>query len=158
MWEIPVCDRTPEDVYFALQKLEEWTLAELTGNPPETYPLKGCVNRDDLNRIEGNIKWLADRLSELGYPSGVHSRTWELSDLPTGDDILRILGNLTALTTAYYLPEGVRIPRSMAVYSEINDIEYLLLRLRELSDCMISCFIKTGSIKAGQARILPLRR
>jgi hypothetical protein len=35
------------------------------------YDLKGCLNQLDINRIEGNIAYLAEKFSDLAYPSSI---------------------------------------------------------------------------------------
>lgn len=65
VWIQPVYDRTNEDVAFAQEQIQKWIDAKLSGNPVETYELKGCFNLTDINRIEGDIQYISDRLDEL---------------------------------------------------------------------------------------------
>lgn len=159
IWIEPIFDRTEEDVSFAEGKIKEWIAAQLTGNPVETYDLKGCLNLSDLNRIEGNIQYLSDRLDELHYFSGASSKVWERSGLPTERDIRRILSNIRYIIAAYHQQEGVSdVPEDMATYSDINAIEENLYRIKQLLDSMVNGFQKSGMFTSGGMRMLPTRR
>ena len=62
VWINPVYDRTQEDVEYAKQKIAEWIAADTMENSLVVHDLKGCLNVSDLNRIEGNIKYLAEQI------------------------------------------------------------------------------------------------
>lgn len=159
VWIDPVFDRTQEDVSFAEEKIQEWIKAKLTGNPIETYELKGCLNLTDINRIEGNIQYLSDRLDELHYPPGTSCKVWERSGLPTERDIRRILSNVNLIISAYYQQDDVpTVPDSMGNYTDINAIEENLYRIKQLLDSMIAGFQKSGMFQSGAMRALPIRR
>ncbi len=83
------------------------------------YDLKGCVNLLDLNRIEGNIAYLSEKILDMVHPSNlfieraeqwdedgqpivetvireIHpsylfTKQWDKGDLPTENDIQRII-------------------------------------------------------------------
>lgn len=159
VWIDPVFDRTQEDVSIAEEKIQEWIKAKLTGNPIETYELKGCLNLTDINRIEGNIQYLSDRLDELHYPPGTSCKVWERSGLPTERDIRRILSNVNLIISAYYQQDDVpAVPDSMGNYTDINAIEENLYRIKQLLDFMIAGFQKSGMFQSGAMRALPIRR
>ena len=159
VWIEPVFDRTQSDVDFAEQQIQEWIAAQLTGNPIETYDLKGCLNLSDINRIEGNIQYLTDRLDELHYFSGTSTKTWERSGLPTERDIRRILSNVRYIIAAYHQQAGVPdVPEDMGTYSDINAIEENLFKIKQLLDSMVNGFQKSNMFKSGGMRMLPIRR
>lgn len=159
VWIDPVFDRTQEDVSFAEEKIQEWIKAKLTGNPIETYELKGCLNLTDINRIEGNIQYLSDRLDELYYPPGTSCKVWERSGLPTERDIRRIISNVNLIISAYYQQDDVSaVPDNMGTYTDINAIEENLYRIKQLLDSMVEGFQKSGMFKSGAMRMLPIRR
>lgn len=159
VWIDPVFDRTQEDVSFAEEKIQEWIKAKLTGNPVETYELKGCLNLTDINRIESNIQYLSDRLNELHYPPGTSCKVWERSGLPTERDIRRILSNVNLIISAYYQQDDVSaVPDDMGTYTDINAIEENLYRIKQLLDSMIAGFQKSGMFRSGAMRALPIRR
>lgn len=122
------------------------------------YDLKGCVNLIDLNRIEGNIAYLSDKLSELDYSSSVLTKQWDKGDLPTENDIQRIISNIRSLVDSFYQPSNApALPASMLSYGDVNSIERNIDLIKYLLDCMVNSFKKVGSYKSG-ATILPLRR
>lgn len=158
-WIEPVYDRTDEDVTFAKTQIQEWITEVLSGNPIETYDLKGCLNLVDINRIEGNIQFLSDTLSNLYYPPGTSCKVWAINGLPTARDIYRILNNVRLIISAYCQQTGVPdVPESMSTYSDINAVEENLLKIKELLDCMQAAFQKSAMFKSGVMRILPIRR
>lgn len=158
-WNEPVFDRTEEDVAFAKEQIQKWIDDVLTGNPVETYDLKGCLNLSDINRIEGNIQYLSDKLDELQYVTGTSNKTWKRDSLPTRGDIRRILSNLKAIIDAYHQQKGTAaLPDNMATYSEINAIEENLYNIKVLLDAMIMGFPKSGTFQSGSMRVLPIRR
>ncbi len=155
-WIQPIYDRTEEDVAFAQEQIRQWIEGKLSD---KTYELKGCLNLTDINRIEGNIQYISDRLSELNYPPGTFSKVWKQSDLPTAQDIERILSNIRLIIANYYQPEDVsEIPESMSTFSDINAIEKDLYAIKQLLDLMIEGFQKSGMFKSGAKRMLPIRR
>lgn len=122
------------------------------------YDLKGCLNLIDLNRIEGNIAYLSEKLSELDYSSSVLTKQWDKGDLPTENDIQRIISNIRSLVDSFYQPSNApALPSSMLSYENVNSIERNIDLIKYLLDCMVNSFKKVGSYKSG-ATILPLRR
>ena len=122
------------------------------------YDLKGCVNLIDLNRIEGNIAYLSEKLTEVDYPSNILTKQWNKGDLPTEIDIQRIISNIHSLVDSFYQPNHApTLPSSMLSYEDANSIERNIDLIKYLLDCMVNSFKKVGSYKSG-ATILPLRR
>lgn len=159
VWIEPIFDRTDEDVEFAREQISKWIAEELSGNPIETYDLKGCLNLVDLNRIEGNINYLNETLIKLHYPPGASSKTWERSGLPTARDISRILNNIRLIISVYHQQENApEVPESMGSYTDINAIEENLLLIKQLIDSMRASFQKSAAFQSGAMRILPIRR
>lgn len=159
VWVTPIFDRTEEDVAFAQEQIQKWIDVKLSGNPVETYELKGCFNLTDINRIEGDIQYISDRLDELYYPPGTSCKTWERSGLPTAKDVERILSNVRLIIAAYHQRVGVPdVPDSMSNVSDINDLEENLYAIKQLLDSMVERFQKSGMLKSGAMRMLPIRR
>lgn len=159
VWIEPIFDRTDEDVEFAREQISKWIAEELSGNPIETYDLKGCLNLVDLNRIEGNINYLNETLTKLHYPPGASSKAWERSGLPTARDISRILNNIRLIISVYYQQQKApEVPESMGSYTDINAIEENLLLIKQLIDSMRESFQKSAAFQSGAMRILPIRR
>jgi hypothetical protein len=148
------------------------------------YDLKGCLNLLDINRIEGNIAYLAEKISELVYPSNlfierataldergqpieivyevspsnISTRQWEKDNLPTESDTQRIIANVRSLVDSFYQHSDAPIlPTEMLGYSGVNAIERNIDLIKYLLDCMVGSFKKVGAYKCG-ATYLPLRR
>ena len=159
VWIDPVFDRTQEDVEFAIEKIAEWVAANITGNPLVVHDLKGCLNVSDINRIEGNISYLAGELTRLYYPPDTSTKSWSVSDMPNEQDVSRILYNVRALITAFYKHnDAPEVPNRMLDYNDVNAIELNLSLIKELLDCMTASFQKSGTIKSGGTMFLPIRR
>ena len=122
------------------------------------YDLKGCLNQFDINRIEGNIAFLAEKFTELSYPSDVDTRQWEKDNLPTEKDIQRIIANIRSLVATFYQPPNApALPSTILNYNDINSIEKNIDLIKHVLDCMVGSFKKVGAYKCG-ATNLPLRR
>ena len=150
------------------------------------YDLKGCLNLIDINRIEGNIEYLAEKFSEFihpsnlfveraerwdvngqpidesiraSYPPTVITKQWGKDSLPNEYDIQRIIDNIRALVTTFYQPNNAPIlPTTMSSYNDINAIEKNIDLIKYLLDCMVSSFKKSGTFKSGSTIFLPTRR
>ena len=123
------------------------------------YDLKGCLNLIDINRIEENIAYLSERLTELAYPSNTYTKQWGRDSLPTEQDVQRIIENIQSLVSAFYQPsDAPTLPTAMASYEDINSIEKNIDLIKYLLDCMVSSFKKAGAYKSGSNTHLPIRR
>lgn len=125
----------------------------------DVYELKGCLNLLDLNRIEGNIAFLAEQMESYSYAPNIHGKLWTNVDMPTQNDMSRIVENIRSLISAFYSPDNPpSLPTTMLSYSDINAIEENLYLIKQLLDCMASSFKKVGTIKSGSTTFLPIRR
>lgn len=125
----------------------------------DVYDLKGCLNLGDLNRIEGNIAYLAELMESFSYSPNIHGKRWSKADMPNQNDMSRIVENIRSLISAYYSPDAPpSLPVTMLSYTDINAIEKNLYLIKQLLDCMQSSFKQVGTIKSGSNTFLPLRR
>ena len=125
----------------------------------DVYELKGCFNLLDLNRIEGDIAFLAEHMEEFAYAPNIHGKEWNRIDMPNQNDMSRIVDNIRALIDAFYTPDNPpSLPSTMLSYSDINAIEENLYLLKQMLDCMQTSFKKVGTIKSGSRMLLPIRR
>ena len=125
----------------------------------DVYDLKGCLNLNDLNRIEGNILYLAGKLESYGYAPNIHGKMWTKSDMPNQNDMSRILDNIRDIIGAYYSPDNPpSLPTTMLSYNDINAIEENLYLIKELLECMKKSFKVVGTFKSGATTHLPIRR
>ena len=153
-WIEPIYDRTESDLAYALEMLAAW-LEDCSG----VEDLKGALNVSDLNRIEGNIAYLSGLLHEFEYNPPTSSKEWTRSGIPNERDVQRILLNIHAILARYYVPSGTpEVPEGMKHYDEINAIEEILLRVKEVMDIMIASFKKSDTFQSNSKLFLPKRR
>lgn len=125
----------------------------------DVYDLKGCLNLCDLNRIEGNIAYLAELMESFSYSPNIHEKHWTRADMPNQNDMSRIVENIRSLISAYYSPDAPPpLPTTMLSYADINAIEENLYLIKQMLDCMQSSFKRVGTIKSGSKTFLPIRR
>ena len=125
----------------------------------DVYDLKGCLNQIDLNRIEENVAYIADKMESFFFHPNIHHKRWSKGDLPNQNDMSRIMDNIRSITGSFYSPNNApTLPTTMLSYSDINAIEENLYLIKELLDCLESSFKKTGTIKSGSTIFLPIRR
>ena len=125
-WIQPIFDRTDEDVlkaitydnigykYLAQEQKAEWDNG-----------LKGALNYTDINRIENNIKYLAN-LYEI---ADIYSKTdWTYTDIITRGYFRKILDDIDKLRTFFKVfddtPQTPNCP--INTYQQVNDIEKIL--------------------------------
>lgn len=125
----------------------------------DVYELKGCLNLLDLNRIEGNIAYLAELMESFSYSPNIHGKQWGRADMPNQNDMSRIIENIRDLMRAFYSPDNPpSLPTTMLSYRDINAIEENLYLIKQLLDVMQTSFKKVGTIKSGSRMLLPIRR
>lgn len=93
-----VTDRTAEDV-AEWKVLKEKAWDSMTEEEKARWTRgKGAYNYEDLNRVEGAVFMLANRMKELGVHVPVLTKTdWGVGDAPTESDLKRYFGNLATL-------------------------------------------------------------
>lgn len=157
-WVEPIFDRTQEDVDFAIQKINEW-VEKGSSVAREVRDLKGCLNLSDLNRIEGNIDYLARTLEEYQYNSGAICKKWTGTGLPDETDIKRILNNVRSIIDVFcQRPTAPFVPNDLLKYQQVNDVEENLFLIKELLEIMVNSFKKSGTFNSGSTMFLPIRR
>jgi hypothetical protein len=99
---------------------------------PEVTDLKGCLNAADLNRIEGNIDYLQTELN-LTRPGAllhlISKVDWSVTDIPSREDVLRILVNLRSMRWKVHptvLDQVPELPDTVEDYADLNKIEKTL--------------------------------
>ena len=109
-WIAPVYNRTAADVAAGAEKC--------------------YFSAEALNRIEGNLQYLADLLGAVG----VHTRSWTSTDFLRLSDMQRILANLAAVRDAYHaMPGSPDIPELPAtLWSDVNAIEEITAGILDL--------------------------
>ena len=109
-WIAPIYDRTAADVTAGAEKC--------------------YFSAEALNRIEGNLQYLAELLGA----AGVETRSWEATDFLRLSDMKRILTNLATVRDAYHaLPGSPDVPEPPAtLWSDVNTIEEITAGILEL--------------------------
>ena len=131
----------------------------LTFDLDDVIDLKGCLNLRDLNRIEGDIAFLAEMMEIYFYTPNIRGKQWTNVDLPNQNDMSRIIANIRALVDAFYSPDDPPpLPSTMLSYEDINAVEKNLYLIKQLLDVMQTSFKKAGTNKSGFTTFLPLRR
>ena len=142
-WEEPIFDRTQADVDYVKAQLSQKI---------NDVGLKGSLNASDLNRIESNIRYLADTLTELLYFVYLTTNTaWTVTSLPSLSQINRIISNVNTLWSKYYKPTGsVNLPDTLLTFDDVNAIEKNIHLLKEMLDNMVASFKQCGTFTSGE--------
>mgnify|MGYP006973116660 CR=1 FL=1 len=148
MWISPIIDRTKSDAEYAQQHRDA------------VVENKGAFNATDLNRIEGNIAYLAEQLRSYGYIVILESikTDWnEQSTWPKSSEFDRIRRNVSAIREAYYIMQGS--PEmdwtTKFDWNDANNLERNLLNINTLIGYMTEGFRRCGTFACGQELILP---
>jgi hypothetical protein len=127
-----ITDRTEPDVE-RVKALAAKAFQDMTAEERAEWlsPMKGSYNYTDMNRVEGAVAFVAERLSEFGYlPSVPKTHVWSAEDIPTESDLFRYFGNIATLRNAITVwastPDA---PAGIAGFgpSEANALEQILL-------------------------------
>lgn len=160
-WREPITDRMATDVAGA----DAGSLA---------YQ-KGALNADDLNRIEGNYRYLLEYL-ETDFifiphayrnreettvnPDGTATKTiytdWQEHNLPWLSEINRIRANYTALVRLFLVGLGLPVfgESNYLDWQEVNDWERVAAVGKEMTENMKQEYIPCGTINSGGERLL----
>jgi hypothetical protein len=116
--------------------------------------MKGAYNYEDMNRVESAVVFVANRLTEAGYPVAPDvNPSWSVSDQPTKEDMDRYFGNIALLRAQ--LPLYKTTPKAPSTskrldYLAANDIETILADLdRQLSAISQSWYF-AGDVFSGE--------
>jgi hypothetical protein len=141
-WIKPVYDRTQADVDYALSQIA-------LGNNAKEY--KGCFNLTDINRIENNSRYIADRLNVLAYVNAIATATWSMSDVPNITEVKRLINNVSALIDAFYQSEDAPpLPETLLHYEQVNALEKNLYLIKHLIDNKENEFRHCGTFNCGE--------
>ena len=140
-WQTPVYDREYSDVEEAkrlINKVKNSGYGSLTQQEKSDWDsgnLKGCRNKNDLNRIENNCAYLSNILG-----LDLETKTdWDYSTTPLQKDIKRIRNNVLKIKNRIYEIisfETNDVPDlPINTYYKMNNIEHVLyLIYQSLSD------------------------
>ena len=140
-WSTPITDRTREDI--------------------ENQTDKAFINDTDLNRIEGNLEYLAEHLKGYLTAPPKCRTNWTSTDLPTKANIERIRRGVTDIMVSFKRPEGCGDIESLTdkplYFRDVNMLETNLFLLKERLDRIEASYKKTG-FQSGSTFFLPKRR
>lgn len=120
MWNQPIYDRTINDV--------------------RNKTTKGYLNYTDMNRIEGNIGYIAELMG-----ISLTTKTWTTLTIPTSADFDRIKSNIETLeshidfTTYNALPDD-----PINTYDKVNKIEMMVETIKGDFDIVMGASMYTG--------------
>lgn len=161
-WVTPVTDRTQQDVTYARKN---------QGRRGIVVPYnKGALNFPDLNRIEGNYKYVIEQLQTdaifIPHKDRNYTETWVNSDgetvqqtytdwamenLPDISEMNRIRDNINALITLFLVNMGFAefVKSNYLNYQEVNGWENMLLQSKIMFENMVKEYIYCGTINSG---------
>lgn len=116
--------------------------------------MKGAYNYTDMNRVEGAVAYLAQKLTALGYPLFPTVKlNWTREDIPTRADMIRYFGNVSTLRNALPVPSAIQTAPSAddrMDYSKANALEQVILDIDHLVDMIPSSLHYAGDIYLGE--------
>lgn len=98
-------------------------------------PITNWTNSDffnlelDFNRIEGNTRYIYDFYKNVCPPITLQStRTWNVNDIPTVQDVERITDNVNSISTWCLNPDKTKkfsniSPMTTLAYQKLNELE-----------------------------------
>ena len=157
MWQPPVTDRTQADIDRAKYLLgigyDNLTAAEKS---EWDAGMKGCRNIGDINRVLGNIQFLADQVGVTVYTLPTQQYSGWLTDNITysGEmsDLWKILQNLQTLNDALSTAEP--IPTDWLTFEGWNALEELLLTLSQSAGINNFPQIYAGDCYTGEENLI----
>jgi len=142
VWVQPIVDRTQADVDYA------------DANRGNLTPNKGARNGSDLERITGNLRYLRDELTELGYtiPPLISLTEWPMDFIPRYSDIDKIRVDVqTIRNVGLVSPHTPHVPPlPYLAYQKLNDIEKILFDVNTIMEGIPSAFIYSDEIQSGE--------
>lgn len=141
-WISPIYNRTQEDVDYAKSQIK-------LGNNSAIY--KGCFTVSDINRIENNCRYIADRLNVLLYTNSITTKVWDMYGLPNITEVKRLINNADALIKAYHQSEDApALPETLLTYEQVNALERNLYLIKHLIDNEENEFRHCGTFNCGE--------
>lgn len=150
-----VTDRTQADVdRWRVLRSKGWE--NMTPEEQEEWMagLKGSYNATDLNRVQGAVDYVKNRLIDAGYIVETELlTTWMASDIPTDTQMVQYLSNVAVIQSTLVLPSyAPPLPDSMKnlTYTGANNIEKIL----EIVDHMLTNSLEavwySGDVYSGE--------
>lgn len=130
-------------------------------NPKLNWSASDFVNYDDLNRVENNTQYVADKLNEFGYycPAITTKTNWAMSDIVYAEDLNRIESNIKTCQEAYYVTsEFEELKTNWATLDPVtfdfnNRIEKDLDIINGLIESMRLYYVYSGVASCGESHL-----
>lgn len=150
-----ITDRTQLDV-DRVNALRKKGYANMTPEERSTWDagMKGAYNYSDLNRVQSAVRYLRDRLLDMGYTVKLSdAKLWTSQDVPTLTDMTNYLSDVKAIRDAFtVLKTTPLVPDKMVWlnYVRANQIEQILLDVDRLVSNMMATFVYSGDVYGGE--------
>lgn len=95
---------------------------------------KGCIDYNDLNRVERAIRWISYVLNKYGYQNEIQMKVWK-EEFRTDTEMERLRKNISIIRNAYYTDPDTPLTPSKITYTSLyqaNAIEKILYDLGKL--------------------------
>lgn len=130
-------------------------------NPKLNWSANDFVNFDDLNRVESNTQYVADKLNEYGYycPAITTKTNWAMSDVVYAEDLNRIESNIKTMQEAYYVTEEFEELKidwatlDPVTFNFNNRIEKDIDIINRLIESMKQYYVYSGVSVCGQSHL-----
>lgn len=171
-WITPITDRTQADVDYVntvqamfecvqvvtgiqVKDLGNGYYIQFTGTQDQLNEwnsgLKGAYNASDLNRVGGNIYYLATQLNAMGYDISVAPKiNWTYTDAPTQAQVQALLADLRTIKQTLAV-SNAPVPQNMnnMTVDMANNIEKILQDTYDALDYIAQSFFYSGELYAG---------
>jgi len=150
-----ITDRTSQDVerWNELRK-KGWEGLSEEERAEWASAMKGAYNHTDLNRVEGAVQYIAERLTANGYIFRPEVKTsWTLRELPTRADFDRYFENvkiLRGMLSTYSTTPLAPTTKRKLDYQMANDLEKILVDIDDLITKMEQSWLYSNDIFCGE--------
>lgn len=147
-----IFDRTENDVRNAIEIINSKVKNFETLLESDLYALeRGCFSVSTLNRIEGAVDEIVQKMTDLGGIATAETREWALGDVFFVSDFNRILNNISYLRSKITVSEETpNVPAPEFSYTALNSIEKILYDLQTLLENMEKSFVYSGEVYSGE--------
>ena len=135
--ETLITDRTQTDVDY-VNRLNKQGIRGMTDNELAEWlqGLKGAYNASDMNRVGRAIRYLVDRLAEIGISVNAPAKVdWTMEDIPTARQAAYYTQYVTRIRDALTMPDDTpTITNGLTnlTYEKANDIERILAAVYDM--------------------------
>ena len=151
-----ITDRTQSDVSRYLY-LKSKSFSDMTAEEQLEWlsDLKGAYNFTDMNRVDGAVDYIVERLREVGsFTEGIKTyRLWSREHLPTKKELEQYLENIRILRSQFAVAASIPpVPSDMQMFThkEANDIEKILFEVDWLITKIAQAWFFSAEIYSGE--------